>query len=671
MKTFKSTLLFVFLCFTGYTQSSHKIDSLKNLISSVKQDSAKVKILAEICDFYRWVSPDSTLRYAPEGLRLAEKLKLTELQIQLLNAQGEALSGKGNFPEALRIQLKAMEMSEKLDDDLLKLQALWYLASVYYYSNDFNKALPYVKKARIISEKINEWEDYVLGFMGEVYFNMGSIDSALFYMQKSYDLTIKNNTGWCIPYFFMGAIKLKKGDFTNAIEYYRAGLRLDIPALDSIKGIIGLANVFKEIKITDSTIFYAQKALILSQKTSYNSIIIEASSLLKDIYKSKNLIDSAFKYQEIMIAAKDSLFSQEKIKQMQNLTFNEQTKLQELQTAKIKYRNQVNTIVLLITIAFLLMIGFLLWRRNLYKQRAFTLLQNQKKEIELQKNKVENALTQLKSTQAQLIQSEKMASLGELTAGIAHEIQNPLNFVNNFSELNSELIDELSDEVEKGNLDEIKSIAKDIKENEQKINHHGKRAESIVKGMLQHSRTSSGQKEPTDINALCDEYLRLAYHGFRAKDKSFYVDYKTDFDPNLPKINVIPQDIGRVLLNLINNAFYAVYNRAKSFDPLTPKGGIEEWEKDYKPTVTVRTAFWNPPTGGRGPSISVIDNGPGIPESIKDKIFQPFFTTKPTGQGTGLGLSLSYDIVKALGGEITVTSKEGERTEFIVKLPIS
>jgi signal transduction histidine kinase len=250
-----------------------------------------------------------------------------------------------------------------------------------------------------------------------------------------------------------------------------------------------------------------------------------------------------------------------------------------------------------------------------------------------------------------------MASLGELTAGIAHEIQNPLNFVNNFSDLNAELIDELKEELAVGNTELANEIAEDIKGNEQKINHHGKRAESIVKGMLQHSRTGSGHKEPTDINALADEYLRLAYHGLKAKGKSFNADFKTEFDPNLPKINVIPQDIGRVLLNLINNAFYVVNEKAKQ--------NID----GYKPEVIVRTAFLIPPSGGGGAVISVSDNGPGIPDSIKDKIFQPFFTTKPTGSGTGLGLSLSYDIVKAHGGELRVETKLGKESIFIITIP--
>ena len=298
-------------------------------------------------------------------------------------------------------------------------------------------------------------------------------------------------------------------------------------------------------------------------------------------------------------------------------------------------------------------------------------LDAQKKIIEAKNIELNKALNKLKSTQAQLIQSEKMASLGELTAGIAHEIQNPLNFVNNFSELSKELIGEMNDELAVGNWQLAKEIAGDVEHNLEKINHHGKRAADIVKGMLQHSRTSSGQKELTDINALCDEYLRLAYHGLKAKDKSFNADFKTEFDPNLPKINVIPQDIGRVLLNLINNAFYAVDKRAELTPLNPPKGGTGSPEEKYKPKVTVRTASWNPPLGGRGASVSVIDNGPGIPDSIKDKIFQPFFTTKPTGSGTGLGLSLSYDIVKAHGGDLRVKTKEGKGTEFIIELRLS
>ncbi|HEY5823456.1 MAG TPA: ATP-binding protein [Cyclobacteriaceae bacterium] len=273
--------------------------------------------------------------------------------------------------------------------------------------------------------------------------------------------------------------------------------------------------------------------------------------------------------------------------------------------------------------------------------------------LESAKGQIEKTLVDLKQTQAQLVQSEKMASLGELTAGIAHEIQNPLNFVNNFSEVNKELLAELTEEIEKGNFEEVKIIAKGITENEEKISHHGKRADGIVKGMLQHSRSSSGVKEPTDINALAEEYLRLAFHGLRARDKLFNANTKTDFDKTVGKINIIPQDIGRVILNMISNAFYAVSEKHK------------ENGAGYQPAVNVITR-----KSVDKVLISVKDNGNGIPQKVLDKIFQPFFTTKPTGQGTGLGLSLSYDIVKAHGGELKVETKEGEGSEFIILLPV-
>jgi len=278
--------------------------------------------------------------------------------------------------------------------------------------------------------------------------------------------------------------------------------------------------------------------------------------------------------------------------------------------------------------------------------------------LESAKVQIEKTLFDLKQTQAQLVQSEKMASLGELTAGIAHEIQNPLNFVNNFSDINAELLEELKEEIENGNLDEVKAIANSIGENEKKINHHGKRADAIVKGMLQHSQSSGGVKESTDINALADEYLRLAYHGLRAKDKSFNTTMKTDFDKTIGTIHIIPQDIGRVMLNLITNAFYAVNVETQNSVETQHATSLP-----FYPMVTVSTK-----NRGDRVEISVHDNGPGIPAHILDKIFQPFFTTKPTGQGTGLGLSMSYDIVKAHGGELKVETKEGEGSEFIISL---
>lgn len=275
---------------------------------------------------------------------------------------------------------------------------------------------------------------------------------------------------------------------------------------------------------------------------------------------------------------------------------------------------------------------------------------------------LKKSIDDLKATQSQLIQSEKMASLGELTAGIAHEIQNPLNFVNNFAEVSGELIDEMKEELGKGNMEAVVEISDDLQENLKKINHHGKRADSIVKGMLEHSRGSTSDKKPTNLNALADEFLRLSYHGLRAKDKSFTADFETELDPNLPLVNVVAQDVGRVILNLINNAFYACAERSRK----TSENGTSS----YKPKVSVQSRLVTLAGNHGGVELCIKDNGSGIPKAIKDKIFQPFFTTKPTGSGTGLGLSLSYDIVKSHGGDLRVKSTEGEGTEMIIFLPI-
>ncbi len=304
-------------------------------------------------------------------------------------------------------------------------------------------------------------------------------------------------------------------------------------------------------------------------------------------------------------------------------------------------------------------------RKTLEEEKKSKFIAAQKEELELivaertaeithQKDELQHALTELKTTQTQLIHSEKMASLGELTAGIAHEIQNPLNFVNNFSEINFDLIEEMKSELDAGNAQAAVLIAENIKDNEQKIIHHGKRADAIVKGMLQHSRSSNGQKELTDINALADEYLRLSYHGLRAKDKSFNATMETHFDESLEKIDVIPQDVGRAFLNLFTNAFYAVTEKK------------EHSNDDFKPTVSVFTKKLTNKI-----EVRIKDNGMGISPKALDKIFQPFFTTKPSGHGTGLGLSLSYDIItKGHGGEMKVETLEGEFAEFIIELPV-
>ncbi len=364
--------------------------------------------------------------------------------------------------------------------------------------------------------------------------------------------------------------------------------------------------------------------------------------LMAQWYKQLNQPAQEAETYRQFIGLQDSLLADQA--QFRNLSFEAEQEMdaKEISINSLQSANKISTLTRNFSIGMavlLLLLALGIYQRFHFKNKANKAL--------------EGAMADLKSTQSQLVQSEKMASLGELTAGIAHEIQNPLNFVNNFSEVNKELLAEMKDEMDKGNIADAKEIASDIITNEEKISHHGKRADAIVKSMLQHSSSVSGKKEPTDINALADEYLRLAYHGLRAKDKSFNAKMKTDFDEKIGNINIIPQDIGRVLLNLINNAFYAV--NEKSGENIT----------GYEPTVAVNTK-----KDSNKVLVSVKDNGNGIPPIILDKIFQPFFTTKPTGQGTGLGLSLSYDIVKAHGGELKVETKENEGTEFIIQLPV-
>jgi signal transduction histidine kinase len=491
--------------------------------------------------------------------------------------------------------------------------------------------------------------------LGVSYLLLNSLDSALVFEERALNLSNKSDhkkyRGNILLH--LGNIHYKKGNRIMAKQYFLEALQISKEQnnLENVgRVVLVLAKLFRDEGKKDSSLYYANKGVETYESLASLRGKVTAYTTLSSVYKLRNNIDSAFKYQALASVAQDSLNEIENLKQFQNLDFEQQLRLRGLEQEKIQFRNKVRTYALLAGISVFMLLAIIFFRNNRQKQKA--------------KERIEQAYNELKSTQAQLIQSEKMASLGELTAGIAHEIQNPLNFVNNFSEVNKELLGELKVAIEKGNINEVRSIANDVIENEDKINVHGKRADAIVKGMLQHSQMTSGHKEPIDINALADEYLRLAYHGFRVKDKSFNAELKTNFDQSIGKISVIPQEIGRVLLNLYNNAFYAVNEKAKQDIP------------GYEPMVTVRTKKLNGKI-----YLSVLDNGNGIPGSIKEKIFQPFFTTKPTGQGTGLGLSLAYDIItKGHGGELKVETKEarpddpvvqGEGSAFIIILPIS
>ena len=641
-------------------------DSLKKEFLKAKHDTLKVLILEKLSGYYISVNTTLALRYGRQGWTLADRIRYDKGKILCAITTGHIMASTSDYAEALSKLVEAIHLCEKnrMNNELVSVY--FNLSLLYSNQKQFPEALDYLSKAKKIQDKYHFFgiPNSLNLTSGYVYKDMGKNDSALIFFQRAYKYAIKNNLTTQFPdiTFYIGNSFWKMQQKDSALKYFHQSLSYKA-SYNKGRVFYGLASIFKSTNQVDSSIFYAKKALNHSHEYKYLVTAINSAQLLSEQYENKNDIKEALKYYKISSLDKDSLSNQEKARQLERLSHEEKkreviNRKREL-SRQLAFENQIKIYSLIGILLGLGIFAFILYRNNKIKQRANALLHTQKEEIGLQREKAEKALTELKATQNQLVQAEKMASLGELTAGIAHEIQNPLNFVNNFSEMSVELAQELNEEVEKEVIDKdlVKEILSDLTQNQQKINHHGKRASSIVKGMLEHSRTSTGIKELTDINALADEYLRLSYHGLRAKDKNgstprFNADFKTNFDENLPKVEVIPQDFGRVLLNLINNAFYAVQQKNK----LNLEG--------YKPLVNIETHLEEDEI-----VIKIQDNGSGMPDSVKAKIFQPFFTTKPTGEGTGLGLSLAYDIItKAHGGTLEVESKEGEGSEFTIKL---
>jgi signal transduction histidine kinase len=676
-KFFLALLVFVGTCnltaqnITGYNRlpidtaslpwlNGQFVDSVKKRILSSKEDSDKVWQYFLLSGQNTFNDPDTAIVYAQKGLDIAKKIHFEPGCFYCTKATSWTLTFSGNYTGSLSLEFNALKDLEKTDNYYRLAWTLLNIGYDYLIGGDARTALKYSYRAwETIQPHYLEFPasaETILRNTGEAYESLNELDSALFFIQKSYALDLQMDYDYSPSLRDMANIYSKKGRYDTAMVLYREAKYQSTLLFDAVSNYYGMANNFKKTGRVDSSLFYANKTI--SEGKAFPNVLVQAYAILTQIYKEEHAFDSAFKYQELSFNLKDSVFNAEKSKQLQAFSFNEQQHQQEikqkLEKAALQYRNRLNVYMLLAGLLILLIVAGGLWRKNIYKQKSYSILQRQKQEIDTQKTKVEKTLEELRMTQAQLIQSEKMASLGELTAGIAHEIQNPLNFVNNFSEVSNELIDELNEDLNKGDIEEAKAIGNDIKQNLEKINLHGKRADSIVKGMLQHSRASSGQKELTDVNKLANEYLRLSYHGMRARDKSFDGEFKTEFDATIGKINVVPQDIGRMLLNLYNNAFYAVNEKKKNLSGLQDLTGL----------VTVQTKKINDKV-----EISVKDNGNGIPQNIVDKIFQPFFTTKPTGQGTGLGLSLSYDIIKAHGGEIKVETSEGQGSQFFITLP--
>ena len=629
-------------------QMNKRIIELSSQLSSAKSDSTKIYLATKLVEAYISKGWESTNQgqYAiaydtygqafelwenPEILKLfqgstakqaTQKTYWAELSNLNFN-YGHLMGATQNSEERMSYYRKAYEIAEKWDDALNLAYSQSGITMIHLENEEVDSAHYYISKAMKIAPAKYYYSNY----------------PALLYIY--------------------GMVKIGLKEYSEALQIFSKGIRHATSQKNSIGKTLnyrGLSKAYYHLNIPDSSYFYAIKSLNTIEEFGALQVFnVNETNLyeqLNEHFLSINKPDSAYVYLQLAYS-KNTQLSENKLEQMaafQRELLKREKRLNELEKESITFQSRFRTYLLLAVILVILAFALVLFRNFRQKQKANIELSRQKEEIQ-------QTLVQLKAAQAQLIQSEKMASLGELTAGIAHEIQNPLNFVNNYSEVNIELIEELSEEVgkEEGRRDQKLEIEllMDLAENEQKIATHGKRADAIVRGMLQHSRTSGGVKELTDINALSDEYLRLAYHGLRAKDSSFQADFATALDPNLPLVQVVPQDIGRVLLNIINNAFQACAERRNA------EG------QGYQPKVVVTSRLL-----GDSIEIRIQDNGYGIPDTIKDKIFQPFFTTKPAGQGTGLGLSLAYDSIRAHEGTLTLISQQGEGTEFRITLPI-
>lgn len=671
----KRIILFLCLYTMGLPLFSQSLPiEMATELRVAKDDSTQVLVFYKIAEFYRERDRDSAIKYITQAISICEKKNQLLMKLKLKDLMANQFLGRQQFSAGYSllssILLEIGKVNQKnsswlfYPDQSLEVntKALW--ANVHYnlqilmqQTSNWNECEYHLNQVTQYAELLpdllkHSFYSRVVSGKAYAYLRQKKLDTALVLLKS-----VENSPNFsevAKPFYHMiyGSVYADKMDYQNAKKYLLLAITKSNSRNSSSRSAFKLSQVYRFTNKIDSAYYYARMlldTLKIFGSANYEVDLGVAYDNMYQCFLVMNNKDSAFKYARLAIHAKDSLSSLRinNLSEFQQMSFAEQKRLERIETEQ---KSKTARWMLYISIVITTLIGFIaiiLFRNARLRKKTNAVLVQEKKILE-------TTLDQLKSTQAQLVQSEKMASLGELTAGIAHEIQNPLNFVNNFSEVSNELINEMKAELDKGEIDTAKEIAEDVRQNLEKINHHGKRADSIVKGMLQHSRSSTGQKELTDINSLCDEYLRLAYHGIRAKDSSFNVTLETDFNDKVGHVLIQPQEMGRVILNLINNALYAVGEKKKVItDP-------------YTPTVKISTI-----KKGQYIEIRVADNGKGIPASVKEKIFQPFFTTKPTGQGTGLGLSLSYDIVKAHGGSIVVESAPEKGTVFVIQIPVS
>ncbi|TLM93309.1 tetratricopeptide repeat-containing sensor histidine kinase [Hymenobacter jeollabukensis] len=675
------------LMLSGHAQSP-QTPALRRALARTTADTTRVLLLADLSATFRYSRYDSVRYYASQGLALARRIGYAKGEGRCLSRLALLQAERGNLPQALRTDLRALDLHQLARDADGTARTLNQAGLLYQALDDYRPALAYYFRAKAIYDHSPHLDDSqlvsVLTNLGSTYVGRGQLDSAAYFLNQAYALTTRSRTiaqsywGNPLPYVLreMGLLEAAEGRISSAIDYYRRSARAALPENDrrsACRAYQYLAELYHERGQADSSIFYARRALQTGQTLPYVVGVVRTSRLLADVFATRRQRDSTLKYLLIRQTAEDSLYNPQRIKQLDAIGFAEQQRLQQLENERADYAARLRNYALWggLGVLVLLVLGLSYHNRrqrlaNAELQRLNAQVTHQSQELTAQRDRLAEMLQGLRTAQQQLMLREKMASLGELMAGVAHEIQQPAQAIRNLAGVSEQLCQELRQELVKGeelqpaDLELLDEMLLTLARHQAKISQHSQRAGSIVRGMLEYGGSQPAARQPTDLNALAEDYLRLTYHDMRAKQRNFHAALLPRLDPAVGTVEVVRHDLGRVLISLFANAFYAVQERRQQTDAATDDAS------EYVPQVMLTTER----TGPQQVRICVRDNGLGIPAEAQPHVFERFFSTKPADEGPGLGLPLSRDIVHSLGGTLTLHTEPGAFTELVVTLPV-
>lgn len=668
---------------------SPQTPALRRTLAQADSDTARVLLLANLSATFRYSRYDSVQYYARQGLALARRIGYPKGEGRCLSRLALLQAERGNLPQALRTDLRALALHQAAHDAVGMARTLNQTGLLYQALDDSGPALRYYYRAKAIYDQLPRPDDSqvvsVLTNLGSVYVSRRQLDSAAYFLDRALALTTRSPNidqscwGNPLPYVLreLGLLAVARGRTATAIDYYHRSARAALPENDhrsACRAYQYLAELYQAQGRADSSIVYARRALHVGQRLPYVVGVVRTSRLLAETFAARQQRDSTLKYLLIRQMAEDSLYNPQRIKQMDAIGFVEQQRLQELEDERAEYAVRLRSYALSGGLGILGLLVLALFYFNRRQRRANAELHRlnaqvtqQSQELTAQRDRLAHMLQELRTTQQQLVLREKMASLGELMAGVAHEIQQPAQTVRNLAGVSEQLCQELRTELMKGaelqpaDFELLDEMLLTLARHQSKIGQQGQRTVGIVRGMLEYGGGQPTARQPTDLNALAEDYLRLTYHDMRAKHRHFNAALLPRLDPAVGTVDVVRHDLGRVLISLYSNAFYAVQQRRQHADT----AGDDEAD-EYVPQVTLRTER----TGPREICIRVRDNGLGIPAEAQPHVFERFFSTKPADEGPGLGLAVSRDIVRSLGGQLTLETEPGAFTELIVTLPV-